>query len=485
MAVTQKKGSFRRNVIATFLVISLLSLGATGFISLQFVDLIGGFTIDQSSEALETQIQRNIEITAEENADVIRQKLESAEGLVRAIAEECEQLFDSDSTYQPRSDIYYDYFFQYGAAGTYPDDTHYEERYGINVSWNYSSWYFPESTSANYMTHYTANQDDIERVSNLDFMFQYAHLQLPEFRWLYVGFETDLWINYPGSDVGGTDQDRADEPWYPTDDEFYQEIRAGLGEMVYYGPYLDPIDNVLLMSIGRAVYDGSTLLGIVAGDISIEDIRTKILDVQVLESGYAALLTQDGDILAHPDVDDAVYEWYDAQGLLPPLDDFETDGNQPALTITEMIQITTGETGIVEFSKDDEDYILAHTSVGVGGYICIIIVPVDEVQAAIPLLEANIQEANLAATTFILAITIGGILIAGAVAVVVANQITGPLQYLMELATRNVSAMIKEERLDTSDLQVDSTYMEKDDEIGELARAFQGMLDSIREDEVE
>jgi len=48
---------------------------------------------------------------------------------------------------------------------------------------------------------------------------------------LYVGFEDDLWINYPGSDVGGTDSDRNNEPWYPTDDEFYQEIRAGLGQM--------------------------------------------------------------------------------------------------------------------------------------------------------------------------------------------------------------------------------------------------------------
>jgi hypothetical protein len=141
MAVTQKKGSFRRNVIATFVVISFISLGVTGFISLQFVDLIGGYTTTQSSDALAIQIERNMEITAEQNADIIKQKLQSAEGLVKAIAEECEQLFDSDSTYQPRSNIYYDYFFESGAPGTYPDDTHYEERYGINVSWNYSSWY--------------------------------------------------------------------------------------------------------------------------------------------------------------------------------------------------------------------------------------------------------------------------------------------------------------------------------------------------------
>ena len=487
MAVTQKKGSFRRNVIATFLVISFVSLGVTGFISLQFVDLIGGFTTAQSSDALEIQIERNIKITAEQNADVIRQKLQSAEGLVKAIAEECEQLFDSDSTYQPRSNIYYDWFFEYGNPGEYPNDTHVEEGYDVLVSWNYSSWYIPGSNSGNYMANFTDNQDTLERVSNLDFMFQYSHLQLPEFRWLYVGFENDLWINYPGSSVGGTDVDRNDEPWYPTDDEFYQEIRAGLGEMVYYGPYLDPIDNVLLMSIGRAVYDDSnTLMGIVAGDISIEDIRTKILDVQVLETGYAALITESGDILAHPDVDDDVYERYYTQfDRLPTLQEFETDGTESALTPVEINQILSGDTGIIEFTKNNENFILAHTAVDVGGYICIIIVPVDEVQAAIPLLEARILEANLAATMFILAITIGGILIAGAVAIVVANQITGPLQYLMELATRNVSAMIREERLDTSDLQVDSSYMEKDDEIGELARAFQGMLDSIREDETE
>ncbi|MDF1538108.1 MAG: cache domain-containing protein [Candidatus Thorarchaeota archaeon] len=487
MAVTQKKGSFRRNVIATFLVISVISLGVTGFISLQFVDLIGGFTTAQSSDALATQIERNIKIAAEQNADVIQQKLESAEGLVKAIAEECESLFDSASTYLPRANIYYDYFFEYGAAGTYPADTHYEERYGINVSWNYSSWYAPETDSSDYMTYYAANQDAIERVSNLDFMFQYAHLQLPEFRWLYVGFENDLWINYPGSDVGGSDTDRAAEPWFPTGDEFYQEIRAGSGSMVFYGPYLDPIDNVLLMSIGRAVYDDSdTLLGIVAGDISIESIRTKILDVQVLETGYAALITESGDILAHPDVDDEVYERYDTQfARLPTLQEFEVDGTTSALTPVEINQILAGTTGIIEFSKDNEDYILAHTPVGVGGYICIIIVPVDEVQAAIPLLEANIQAANLQATTFILMITAAGILIAGAVAILVANQITGPLQYLMELATRNVSAMIRKDSLDTTDLQVDASYMDKDDEIGELARAFQGMLDSIKEDESE
>ncbi len=53
----------------------------------------------------------------------------------------------------------------------------------------------------------------------------------------------------------------------------------------------------------------------------------------------------------------------------------------------------------------------------------------------------------------------------------------------MDLATRSAAARIRAEPLDTAELQVDQSYISKDDEIGELARAFQGMLDTIREDE--
>jgi HAMP domain-containing protein len=128
---------------------------------------------------------------------------------------------------------------------------------------------------------------------------------------------------------------------------------------------------------------------------------------------------------------------------------------------------------------------MVYTPVGKGDYICAISVPLSEVLESIPILEARIALANQGATSFILLVTVAGFLLAGVVAVAISNTITKPLQYLMDLATRNVAAMIREDRLDTKDLQVDSTYMSKDDEIGELARAFQGMLDTIREDEEE
>ncbi|MFW9845676.1 MAG: cache domain-containing protein [Candidatus Thorarchaeota archaeon] len=477
MAKTKKKGSFRRNVILTFVVISIISLGATGGISYFFVNLIGDYTATESTTALQSQIQTNMDLTAEKTALVINQKLTNAESMILALAEECERVFNDDSTFQPRQ-TYYDFFFEYGP---YPPDTAYDEGSGINVSWSSSIWYVPESDSPNYLTYEAENSDRLGRVSNLDFMFQAIHQQI-DFRWLYMAFASNgMFINYPGSVLGGTDFDRQTDPWYPNTDFWYTEIAAGAGDIVFVEPYYDPIDGVLLISIGKTVYfENGTLIGVIAGDITIEDINDRILDVTILTSGYAALVEEIGaGVIAHPDVEPEDY----ALGL-PALTQVETnqDGSS-ALTTDQVNQVKSGATGFFQYVKDGDNYLLAYTPVDKAGYICVIVVPLEEVLEAVPALESRIGTANQQATMFILTITVAGIVIAAAVAVAVSNQITGPLQYLMDLATKNVAAMIRQDPLDTLDLQVDTSYTSKDDEIGELARAFQGMLDSIREDE--
>ncbi|MHA2433222.1 MAG: cache domain-containing protein [Candidatus Thorarchaeota archaeon] len=476
---TKKKGSFRRNVILTFVTISILSLGATGAISYFFVDLIGDFTTGQSTTALDSQIQTNMLSTAEKTAEVINQTLTNAEAMVLAMAEECERVFRSDSTFEPR-EVYYDYFFEYGGPpGSYPDDTHYDAEYDINVSWNYSSWYVPGSNSSNYAAYEASNSDRLGRVSNLDFMFQAIHQQI-DFRWLYLTFaDNSMFINYPGSVLGGSDLDRQLDPWYPVLDDWYTEIEAGDGNIVFVEPYYDPIDGVLLISIGKTVhYENGTLIGVIAGDITIEDINNKILDIAILDTGYAALVEQiNRGVVAHPDVGRDEY----IIGL-PRRANVESN-NDGSPTNLNVDQVVSGQTGALEFTKDGDDYLLVYTPIGKANWICVIVVPLDEVLEAIPALESRIMAANTQATFFILSITVLGILVAASVAVAISNQITRPLQYMMDLATKNVTAMIRQDPLDTLDLQVDVTYTSKDDEIGELARAFQGMLDSIREDE--
>ena len=471
---TKKKGSFRTNVILTFLVISLISLSATGVVSLTFVDLIGGFTRDQSSVALQTQIETNMELTAEKTALVINQKLTSAQGMIEAAATELESLFDASSTYANR-EFYYNELFENDTIAPDPADSHYDANYGLNVSWTYSSWFHRDYDASNYQTYETAESDKLGRVSNMDYIFKSIHDQL-DFRWLYIAFADDgLFINYPGSLL--------DFPGYNPRVEFwYTEIAAGHGDVVFVDPYYDEFDNVLLISIGKLVYSGGTPLAVISGDITISDIQDKVIDISILESGYAFLLNAYGEIVAHPEVEDTAY-----LGGLPPLLSIEEDAtsSDPLTTddVETILDVLPGTSGSLRYTRNDNENILVFTPVGKGGYICVISVPLDEVLEALPPLEARIAAANAEAAQFILFVTIGGIVIAGIVAVSVSNTITRPLQYLMNLATRNAAARIRDEPLDTAELQVDQTYISKDDEIGELARAFQGMLDTIREDE--
>ena len=470
---TKKKGSFRTNVIATFLVISLVSLSATGFVSLTFVDLIGGFTLDQSSLALQTQIEDNMESTAEKTALVINQKLASAQGMIEAAAAELESLFDSSSTYANR-EVFFHEIFEDDSIAFPPADSHYDSNYDLNVSWTYSSWYHRDYDYSNYTDYETAEADTLGTVSNMDYIFKSIHDQL-DFRWLYIGFADDgLFMNYPGSllDLGNYD---------PRDEFWYQEIAAGFGDIVFVDPYYDEFDNVLLISIGKLVYSGGAPLAVISGDITISDIQDKVIDVSVLESGYAFLLNSLGEIVAHPEVEDTDY----LAGLPYLLDIEEDTGTTDPLDEDDMDEILEAYLGSVSvrYTRDDSEHILVAASVGKGGYICVISVPLGEVLEALPPLEARIAAANAEAAQFILFVTVGGIVIAGIVAVSVSNTVTRPLQYLMDLATRNAAARIRDEPLDTAELQVDQTYISKDDEIGELARAFQGMLDTIREDE--
>lgn len=476
---TKKKGKFRTNVILTFLVISLVSLAATGVISLTFVDLIGNSTRDQSSIALENQIQTNMDETAQKTALVINQKLASAEGMIAAAAEELEALFDAGSTYEYR-EVYYDLFFEDDTVASAPVDNHYDPNYGLNVSWTYSSWYIDGTDSSNYNAYEAANADKLGRVSNLDYMFKAIHDQL-DFRWLYVAFVYDgLFINYPGSILGGPDGDRG--TYDPRGEFWYDTIWAGNGNLVFVEPYYDEFDEVLLISIGKVVYRNLIPFAVISGDITIEDIKEKIINVEILESGYAFLLDSYGGVVAHPEVGTEDY----LLGL-PELVDVEINADfSEAITEANVNQITSvavGTSGTLRYTRNGAEHILVFTQVGKGDYICVISVPLGEVLESIPLLEARIADQNTQAATYIILVTIGGILVAGVVAVAISNTITRPLQYLMDLAERNVAARIRDQPLDAGDLQVDATYIAQDDEIGELARAFQGMLDSIREDE--
>ncbi|MCF2138022.1 MAG: hypothetical protein K9W43_12380 [Candidatus Thorarchaeota archaeon] len=472
MATREKNRSFKATVMLTFLLITGGTIVLTSLVSLTFGNSIGGMTANVSTQSLKQQATDNALSIANTTADIIKEKLTTAEGMILSLGEEVENLFSSKNTFSHR-EVYYDYFFKNTAAGPHPADVHFDPKYNINVSWNYSSWYIPGSTSSNYLTYESQYKDRLGRISNLDFMFKSVHERVPEFRWLYFTFaDTDMFINYPGSILAGSDADRVSDPWHPTLDDWYLEIVAGAGKTVFVAPYFDPIESVLMISIGKNVYyENGTLMGVISGDISIDSINQRIINTQVYETGYAALIQGDGTVVAHPKVPASAYET-ETPTLL------SVEGG--TLTQSQVNEITSGNTGSVEYTRDGKDYLLVYAPVGKGDYTCIIIVPLEEVLTAIPLLTARINTTLAQTIRSIFIFSVIGLIVASVIGWRIIVDITKPLDQIW----RKIRVILAQKftgrtEFQPIDLKIDQEIMDRGDEFGDLGRALQGVMDTL------
>lgn len=482
-----KRRSIRTNIMVSFLLLSVLFMSGIGGISYLLVQRSGEQTIADSTTALEEQITANIGITAEKNAEIINEKLSSAQAMVKYMASELEYVFSDDNRYGDR-DVYYDLWFDNTTSlhSTHsPSDTHWDSDYQVDLSWDYSSYYYSYSDEADYDTLTLKQNQTLETVANMDYAFQHIHNNAPEFRWLYITLPfdgVDLFINYPGSIVAGTNAERLSDPWIPSTDDWYTEVLAGGDEIVFTEPYFDPIDGVPLITIGRSVrFSNGTLIGVICGDISIETMVDKILAVTVLETGYASLITGSGLVVAHPEV---IPEAGEADYL--DLSQVEINSDlSAALTSAQLDQIYSGNSGILRYTRDNQERFLAYHPVGKGNYINIIILPVEEALAGIEPVEERMTNAVTSTTTIIWIIAGTSLAIGIAVGLTLTAYITRPFNHLIQVARSLSTRRARRDIMDGLLTAIDPKLLESEDELGDLTRAFKGMIDSVQQAELE
>ena len=474
----------------SFVLLSLIFIGGIGGLSFLLFQRAGTQTISDSREALVEQIKDNIGITADKNSEIINEKLSSAEAMVQYQASELEYLFSDYNRYGDR-DVYYDYVFEYNQTYA-PPDLYNDISYGVNLSWDYSSYYIEGSNSTNYKPEPGLQNYTLETVASMDYVFQYIHDNAPEFRWLYIAFElndidnTDIFINYPGSILMDDDTVRNNQSeWYEAHlEEWYIDVYSGDGDIVFTEPYTDEFDGVPLITIGRlAKFNNGSDLAVICGDISIDDMVNKIINVQVLDTGYASLITTSGLVVAHPDPESI-------PTILDPdfkhITDIETHLNgSSALSASDIALITSGGSGILEYKVDDQDRYLAYQPVGKGDYISLIIVPVEEALEGIQPVETRMIDAMrtnlntiwiIVGVSFAIGITVGLILTA---------YITKPFTHLIKVAQSLSTRRARKDIMEGIMLNIDPDLLRSEDELGDLTRAFKGMIDSVQQTERE
>ncbi|WP_227430881.1 cache domain-containing protein [Psychrobacter sp. I-STPA6b] len=229
--------------------------------------------------------------------------------------------------------------------------------------------------------------------------------------------------------------DARTRPWY--------EVAKSSNKAMMTEPYPDSQDNRLLITVVSQIFQGNQSIGAMGGDIELADIADAVNAVNFNGSGYAYLVNKEGDIISYPDQSlygKPISELY--EGAVPTL----TEGFQEAMI--------DGKKVLTAFYPLDN-----FTAIDKSWYIGVV---VDEAAVLAP---AN-QLGKSAAITAVIAAILSSIIF-----------------YLFMLSSliKPVNALTAQSNeISRGNFTEDVAGIERDDEIGELAKSIQRLQRSLK-----
>ncbi|MEA4986745.1 MAG: ATP-binding protein [Anaerovorax sp.] len=160
---------------------------------------------------------------------------------------------------------------------------------------DYSAVFFPADKELTAEAIRTINLTE-----KLDPRFQEVPDRQEVVRWIYISTEEGLLRCYPYSGMGVfmPNHQQKEDPFYVAANAENNPNR----ETIWTKPYVDYLGTGWLISCSHPVYYKDSLFGVVSADIGIDTLREKFLtDFTLGESGIIYLLSENGDIIFHPE----------------------------------------------------------------------------------------------------------------------------------------------------------------------------------------
>ena len=238
--------------------------------------------------------------------------------------------------------------------------------------------------------------------------------------------------------------------------DWYQ-IPRELGKLEWSEPYFDEGGGNILMSTCSTPFYGSgggtkQLKGIVEADVSLDSLTALISSVKILKTGYAALLSRNGMILAHPVLKDTI--------MNETFFSIAEARNDPSLRELGKKMIR-GESGFVHYTS------LA----GFKSWMYYAPIPSTGWTLAVVFPEAELLENIRKLSMTMAAMGVVGILLLTLAVIYIARAIIKPLQ-LLTAATDEIASGNFDVALPTA---------RSNDEVGVLTHDFQVMKESLKE----
>lgn len=212
-------------------------------------------------------------------------------------------------------------------------------------------------------------------------------------------------------------------------------------------PYYDPLSNLHMISLVSPIKRNNKVIGVVTADIDINKLDDYVSKIKVGKKGYAFMVTREGYYLGYK---------YPEKNLKEKI---IGDKNLKIRSIGEKI-VKASHTEISRVLWSGEDVFVVYSPIKEAGLKMVLVYPVAEAY------EFFNKVLILSIITFLFAI----LLISIVIPIIFSRKISAPLALLIE----------KMKSVAGGDLEVESSRIQTNDEIGELSTAFNVMTDNLK-----
>ncbi len=249
-----------------------------------------------------------------------------------------------------------------------------------------------------------------------------------------------------------------------------EQIPKDEPEEVWSEVYLDAAGRGWMVTCVTPVLHDDRFLGVVGIDVSLDNIRENVLNLDLGGDGYAFLLTGSGSVLAVPPEAAEGLGW--EAGMTP--DRFNLLASTRASLAAIAREMVVGSSGIDQAVIAGREMLISYAPVRAAGWSLGLVVPVEDITGHALSTVAQIEEQTGRLIRHMMFISIVLLLAVAVATILTYRKLAGPLNDLVTGATK----------IGDGDLAY-RVRVKGMDEIGKLAGTFNAMAESLQKREEE
>ena len=410
-----------KKIVIAFVTVSLIPILVISAFSGLTIYEVSNDNANDAAAALRQEALANQLRIANDTSLFIEERMQQYFDGVYMMEEYCENLFNGVIDIAPTYSYYWDPTQEAVRGHPVPglSDEYYDRYSSFEISFEVSCYYMPRLYYEEPNDPFARSPDleyFLNTSSNMDNIYRALHEANSDYIWLYMAFnpafvDNHLMRNYPYDNLIYFQQDEDGNPVQPADDyepiieDWYTNPAVETGNRVVISSTYEDPSTGLVLSMGRpAHFTNGSLIGVVSADVTLQTILASVLNIQVLDSGYAFLLNADGSVIGHPSLEEEGQTIYDLE--------FGSSVSPDAIAFQSTLStaLATGS-GQTKYTKDAQEWFITYSRVENSNFLLAVVVPESEVIApALAILESVRTQ-----TFFLTAILVGVLAVVAAV----------------------------------------------------------------------